>query len=42
MEDERGTVHLSCELINERGEKKIDNEDELLSLDNKTSGGTIY
>ena len=42
MRDERGTVHLSCELINEGGEKKRDDEEELLSLDNKTVGGTVY
>lgn len=39
MRDDRGTVHLSCELINEGGEKKRGDEDELLILDNKTSGG---
>lgn len=39
MRDDRGTVHLSCALTNEGGEKKRDNEDEILSLDNKTSGG---
>ena len=39
MRDDGGTVHLSCESINEGGEKKRDNEDELLSLDDKTSGG---
>ena len=42
MRDERSTVHLSCELINEGGEKKRDDEHELLSLDNKTVGGTVY